>query len=173
MSYQGNLAYSTEPQRYDAPFNGLPYRSNEAYPSFRPSFEVVEGGGLDAKVRAGVSEHFLHSIKLILAVTIVFVAIGMVRVGILAACVSTLQSNNAIVHNIEKAQLKNGELRVERSILSSTSRIARIASQSYGMQLPSTTDTIDIAQQDSPKAGTQSTQDAQDAQGEQDVQAAS
>lgn len=141
MEYRGNLAYSVEPQ----PF-GTPQRST----SFEPqqNFEVVVGGGLDTQARKGVSEAFLSHIKwIVLAVSFV-VALGMVRVSLLALSVSALQNNMKLSSSIEQAQFKNGELKVERSILSSSSRIGRLATQAYGMVLPTETDTIDITQTD-------------------------
>ena len=45
---------------------------------------------------------------------------------------------------IDQAELHNNELKVERSILSNSSRIGRIATQSYGMVLPEQVDTINL-----------------------------
>ena len=62
--------------------------------STRSSFEVVPGGGLDADARRGVSSQFIQRVKLIAVAAALFLTLGVVRIGISTATVSTLQSNN-------------------------------------------------------------------------------
>ena len=97
MRYQGSEAYSVR-----AAERAWERTSQQS----RSSFEVVSGGGLDARVRQGVSHEFLARFRAVLLV---------------AAEAETLSSN----------------LRIERSVLSSNARISRIATQNYGMVLPS------------------------------------
>ena len=61
--------------------------------STRTSFEVVPGGGLDADARRGVSSQFIQRVKLIAVAAALFLTLGVVRIGISTATVSTLQAN--------------------------------------------------------------------------------
>lgn len=111
----------------------------------RPSFEVVTGGGLDARAREGVSPQFVAKVRLVLTVAAALVVLGMARVALTSATVGMLQSNVELKTQIDDAQTLNDELRVERSVLSSNSRISRIATQNYGMVLSSDQETVTIS----------------------------
>ena len=100
--------------------------------STRTSFEVVPGGGLDADARRGVSSQFIQRVKLIAVAAALFLTLGVVRIGISTATVSTLQANNVIRNEMRTTTATNDSLRVSRSLLASTTRIERIATQNYG-----------------------------------------
>ena len=110
------------------------------------SFEVVTGGGLDARAREGVSPLFVARLRMVLVVAVVLIAIGMVRVGISAATVSLLRTNVDLGTQIEEAESLNEQLRVQRSALSSSARIGRIATQNYGMVPASESVTLDLSE---------------------------
>lgn len=128
MRYQGSEAYSVR-----AAERAWERTSQQS----RPSFEVVSGGGLDARVRQGVSHEFLARFRAVLLVAAFFLALNLVRVAISAATVSVLQANADLTTQISEAETLNSNLRIERSVLSSNARISRIATQNYGMVLPS------------------------------------
>lgn len=111
----------------------------------RPSFEVVPGGGLDARARRGVSAQFLANAKTILKVAAVVLIVGMVRVALTTATVSTLKANSSLRSAVEDAQNLNDDLKIERAVLSSNSRISRIATQNYGMALSSDAVSVDLS----------------------------
>ena len=111
--------------------------------STRSSFEVVPGGGLDAD--RGVSSQFIQRVKLIAVAAALFLTLGVVRVGISTATVSTLQSNNAIRNEMRATTATNDSLRVSRSLLASTTRIERIATQNYGMTLETNRPVVDVS----------------------------
>lgn len=113
--------------------------------STRSSFEVVPGGGLDADARRGVSSQFIQRVKLIAVAAALFLTLGVVRVGISTAMVSTLQSNNAIRNEMRATTATNDSLRVSRSLLASTTRIERIATQNYGMTLETNRPVVDVS----------------------------
>lgn len=113
--------------------------------STRSSFEVVPGGGLDADARRGVSSQFIQRVKLIAVAAALFLTLGVVRVGISTATVSTLQSNNAIRNEMRATTATNDSLRVSRSLLASTTRIERIATQNYGMNLETNRPVVDVS----------------------------
>ena len=113
--------------------------------STRSSFEVVPGGGLDADARRGVSSQFIQRVKLIAVAAALFLTLGVVRVGISTATVSTLQSNNAIRNEMRATTATNDSLRVSRSLLASTTRIERIATQNYGMTLETNRPGVDVS----------------------------
>lgn len=111
----------------------------------RPSFSVVTGGGLDARARAGVSPQFLHRVRTVVVCALVFLALGACRVALSTATVSTLQANSALRSQIKEAQTLNEDLQVEKSVLSSSSRISRIATQNYGMTLSTNREVVDLS----------------------------
>ena len=139
MRYQGSEAYSME---------ATERRRERLERQAAPSFEVVTGGGLDARARAGVSATFVAKVRAVLAVAAVLIVLGMARVGIAAATVSLLSSNSALSSQIEEVSSLNEQLRVQRSVLSSNARITRIATQNYGMVLTGDAVTVDLGSAD-------------------------
>lgn len=113
--------------------------------STRTSFEVVPGGGLDADARRGVSSQFIQRVKLIAVAAALFLTLGVVRIGISTATVSTLQANNDIRNEMRATTATNDSLRVSRSLLASTTRIERIATQNYGMTLETNRPVVDVS----------------------------
>ena len=124
MSYAGSeavsLAYAEGSQAYQRA-------------SLRPALEVVNGAGLDARVRQGVSDDFLVRARLAVIAVVTVVILGACRVGICAATLTTLQSTSSLRAQIKAAQVLETDLKVTRSVLADTSRIDRIATQNYGM----------------------------------------
>lgn len=113
--------------------------------STRTSFEVVPGGGLDADARRGVSSQFIQRVKFIAVAAALFLTLGVVRIGISIATVSTLQANNVIRNEMRATTATNDSLRVSRSLLASTTRIERIATQNYGMTLETNRPVVDVS----------------------------
>lgn len=113
--------------------------------STRTSFEVVPGGGLDADARRGVSSQFIQRIKIFSVAAALFLTFGVVRIGISTATVSTLQSNNVIRNEMRATTVTNDSLRISRSLLASTTRIERIATQNYGMTLETNRPVVDVS----------------------------
>ena len=113
--------------------------------STRTSFEVVPGGGLDADARRGVSSQFIQRVKLIAVAAALFLTLGVVRIGISTATVLTLQANNVIRNEMRATTATNDSLRVSRSLLASTTRIERIATQNYGMTLETNRPVVDVS----------------------------
>ena len=113
--------------------------------STRTSFEVVPGGGLDADARRGVSSQFIQRVKLIAVAAALFLTLGVVRIGISTATVSTLQANNVIRNEMRATTVTNDSLRISRSLLASTTRIERIATQNYGMTLETNRPVVDVS----------------------------
>ena len=113
--------------------------------STRSSFEVVPGSGLDADARRGVSNQFIQRVKFIAVAAVLFLMLGVVRIGISTATVSTLQSNNVIRNEMRATTVTNDSLRISRSLLASTTRIERIATQNYGMTLETNRPVVDVS----------------------------
>lgn len=99
----------------------------------RPSFEVVDGGGLDAEARRGVSVTFVARFAAVMAAAALFIATGAVRVWLCAETVQELSQVNMAKAAVDEVKSLNADLKMERSTLSNPSRIERIASQNYGM----------------------------------------
>ena len=126
MRYQGSEALNM-----DYAEGGRALEQEQA----RPSLSVLPGGGLDARARRGVSRDYLSKVARVFAVFAVFAAIGFVRVGVSSATVAALTENSALRSEVNDAKNLNDDLKIERAVLSSNSRIARIATQNYGMVL--------------------------------------
>lgn len=140
MRYQGSEAMSV----------GAPERGRERLVERRdaPAFEVVTGGGLDARARAGVSPVFVARLRAALVVFAALLVLGMVRVALSSATISLLSSNAQLSSSIEASEALNDQLRVQRSVLSSNARISRIATQNYGMVLPDDFVTLEMGATD-------------------------
>ncbi len=111
-----------------------------------PSFEVVSGGGLDAKVRRGVSYEFLVRVAVVCSIALALLVIGAVRIVLSTATVSALRANATLRTEVSEAQSLNDELKIERSVLSSSTRIGRIATQNYGMVFSGETMSINLSE---------------------------
>lgn len=137
-----------------------------ALPQERPSFEVVSGGGLDARARRGVAPEFLARVKAVIACALVFFALGACRVALTSAAVAALQGNATLKTQITEAKTTNDSLMVERSALSSNARISRIATQNLGMVLSTDTETVTIAAADAASSAAASDEAAAQADGD-------
>ncbi len=109
------------------------YREESLRNESRASLRTLAGQGADAKVRAGVSAEFIAKFKVFLVVLAVIGSLCVVRVGTFAAAATILQSNSSMRAELKEARETTENLRVQRSVLSTSSRIDRIATQSYGM----------------------------------------
>ncbi len=132
--YQGSEAYSL--------YGAERVRRQESH----APFEVVRGGGLDAQVRQGVSHTFVSRLVVAMAAVTVFVCLGFCRVALTTATVSQLQQTASLKEDIVSATATNNDLQIERSVLSSSSRIDRIATQNYGMVYPTSSDSITVGE---------------------------
>lgn len=126
MSYRASEAFDLDVQE-EREYAGVPGRRA------RRSLDVVEGGHLDADVRQGVSQAFARHVRLIVIAVVVFCALGAARVALTAQTVALMSQNLTLSSQIDEAGALNDELHAERSLLSSSSRIRRIATENYGM----------------------------------------
>lgn len=134
----------------------------------RPSFQVLPGGGLDARARKGVSAQFIANIRTGIILAAVLIAIGLVRVAISSATVVALSNNSTLRSEVSDAKNLNDELKIERAVLSSNSRIARIATQNYGMVLSSDALTVEVGEAAAAEqAASEQTEQAASEQAEQ------
>lgn len=123
MTYMGTEAYDLDASR------------GAFAPQGARSFETIEGAGLDARERAGVSRQVLSALKVLAAVVAVFMVLSAARVGVFTYAATILSQNSTMRSELKEARSLQDDLRVQRSVLSSASRIDRIATQSYGMVL--------------------------------------
>lgn len=123
MTYMGTEAYDLDASR------------GAFAPQGARSFETIEGAGLDARERAGVSRQVLSTLKALAAVAAIFMVLSAARVGVFTYAATILSQNSTMRSELKEARSLQDDLRVQRSVLSSASRIDRIATQSYGMVL--------------------------------------
>ena len=160
MRYQGSEAYS-----FDAAERAYERRSlREA-----PSFEVVLGGGFDAQARRGVSPQFVARVRTALLATALLVTLGFARVAITAQTVTLLQDNADLSTQISEAEDLASDLSIERSVLSSNARISRIATQNYGMVLPTDYVSITVGSDDATSDEASAEADGEAAQTSEDA----
>lgn len=100
----------------------------------RPSFEVVEGAGLDARVRQGVSAEFIAHAKRVALIAAVVAVVCMARIALWSAAVAQLSANQDLRSEVSTAAQLERDLKITTSSLSSASRIESIATQTYGMK---------------------------------------
>lgn len=171
--------------RYDGSeairLDGAEVRQPQRRPAPQPSFQVLPGGGLDARARRGVDPQFVAHLRLCVLAVVLLVAIGGVRVALSAATVSSLETTSSLRSEISDAKDLNSELQIERSVDASAQRIIRIATENYGMVLATNVDSISIGsaqqastndQSDSVESG-QAASDATDGQQDASTDASS
>lgn len=122
MSYTGS-----EATRLDV------YRGESLQQQRQATLRTVAGEGADARARAGVTSEFLAKYKVFLAIVAIVGALCVARVGTFAIAAGIMADNATMRTQIEESTTLANQLRIQRSVLSSTSRIDRIATQTYGM----------------------------------------
>lgn len=133
MRHQGSEAFDLDRERAQAAPEAVRGRA----------LVVVEGGHLDADARRAVSPEFLGRARIVVVAVTLLCVLGAVRVALTVSTVSLLEGNAQLTSQISEARDLNDELRAERSLLSSGSRISKIATQVYGMVYnPATTSLV-------------------------------
>lgn len=143
MAYLGSEAYRLEQWEQPEHLDEQNARARSAR-RFRP----IEGGGLDAEARKGVTPQFWLVVKTALVVLAAALALASAHVAVRAATVSLMAQNNTLSSEISEVEEENRDLQVTRSVLSSKERIARIATQNYGMVLTTPSATIYLDSQE-------------------------
>ena len=123
MAYQG----SAEPFLADAAYNATPYAFEDT------SFVTVDGGGLDARVREGVSSTLTRTVAVVLAAALALFFVGSMSVATTSATVAILDSSSGMERDIKALRAENEDLRIACSLLSRSDRVTRIATQNLGM----------------------------------------
>ena len=128
MMYQESVAYQLEPQQtWDIPVGR--------------QLSVHEGG---SSRNQSAQQSQTSVVALIVALVICAVLVGAIRVALTTATVSSLCDLEVAESVVSEARDTRTELMVERSVLSSSDRIQRIATENYGMVYASDIDTITI-----------------------------
>lgn len=159
MTYMGTEAYDLDASR------------GAFAPQGARSFETIEGAGLDARERAGVSRQVLSTLKVLAALAAVFMVLSAARVGVFTYAATILSQNSTMRSELKEARSLQDDLRVQRSVLSSASRIDRIATQSYGMVLAG--DSVKLAVGDAEAAAAAETEPEDETSASADAQEAS
>ena len=131
MRYAGSEAYQLDGAA----------RAPQALPR---TLRSVEGGRLDARARREVSPALVRIVGILATLAIVLFVAGGVSVALTSGTVALLQSNAAVGSQIKDVSAQNGDLRIERSLLTRADRITRIATQNLGMVYASDAHTIEL-----------------------------
>ena len=133
MRYQGSAAY-----QLDA------YQNVVEAPA-RRSLSVHEGGGLGTRERSASSYDLAAIIRAVVAFAIATVLLGGVRIALTTQTVTLLKQVNVAESTVAEAMDTRTALKVERSALTNTDRIQRIATENYGMTYAAEVDSISIS----------------------------
>lgn len=121
------------------------YANNSAYRQDAASLTSVEGGKLDAHARREVSPLFVRVVTCVSVLAIVLFMAGGLGVALTSGTVALLQTNSSTVSNIKDIKSQNDSLRMERSRLTQSERISRIATQNLGMVYASDARVIEVS----------------------------
>ncbi len=135
------------------------FYTSEATPQYgnASTLEQVYGRGLDSRERAGVSAQFLARFKLAMGIFLAVAVLCVARIGVYSAAVGVLADNASMRTELKTATDLADDLRIQRSVLSSTQRIDRIATQSYGMVLATGTEQMSTAASDNASSSDDAT----------------
>lgn len=116
-----------------------------AQPTPARRLRVHEGDALDARERSGVDGAFVRRVRYCLLALGILLVLGVARVAICCNTVAALSANQSLRAEVTQAQDEAGELRIENSVLSNTTRVTRIATENYGMVYAGAGETLDVA----------------------------
>lgn len=100
----------------------------------KPHFEVLSGSGLDAAARRGVSARFVQMAKLAALLICTLCLLSCVRVALTTLTVGSLSNSAKLSAKLVQKQELVNDLKVQRSVLSSATRVITIATENYGME---------------------------------------
>ena len=120
-------------------------RRREAPQAPAPHFDVYTGAGRQAD--QPVSPAFVHMVKVCLALTLLFVGVGIARVAIFGATNAALNEASQVQEKIEQAVEEGQNLQVMSSVYGADARIRNIAAGTLGMIEPEERVVIDVSGQ--------------------------
>lgn len=113
------------------------YRMDEAAYEYeverRPHLTAIEGGKPRGTVRRAASPAFPNVVVYLVALAIVLFVVGGINVALTSGTVGRLNSNKETKAQIKELTSQNGELLIERSMLSQAERVSQIAEDNLGM----------------------------------------
>ena len=124
--FDGNAAYELNTRSYR---QARPQRR----PVERPDFQVIESPRQREAEVAAISPMMLFCFKVVIALAITFAVVAAARVFLTTATTSTLLESKALAAQIESARTAGDDLEIQQNILTNTTRIQRVASESLGM----------------------------------------
>ena len=107
-----------------------------------PSVRVVPGR--KNIVDPVLSDAWVTAIKVIIAVLMIFLAIGFVRVGLASAAYSAASASSELSAEIADARSTGESLAVQKSLVASPSSLRHAAEENLKMAAPSSTSTITL-----------------------------
>lgn len=112
--------------RYDYYSSAAPARTPQR--STRPAVRVLPGRGSSNPALQGLPSSTITLFKLVIALLLVFMVVGGIRVWLSASTVTTLSSIQTLESSLEDAQATGSQLEIQHSILTGTTRIEEEAS---------------------------------------------
>lgn len=152
MGYNtSNTAFAFDMQAvpsYEAngPAAPLPRRREQG----RPRFDVYTGNGREAS--QGVSPEFMHVVKVVCVLAVLFLVVGLARVTLASVTTAELNANADLSTQLTEARDQSSDLEVMRSVYGADTRIRDLATQTLGMVEPEGRVTLDVTPQASADA---------------------
>lgn len=130
--YKGSQAYRMDEVAYD-------YESGR-----KPILTAIEGGRTSRRGRQASSTSLSGIVAYVVALAIVLFVAGGINVALTSGTVGRLNSNKETKAQIKELTSYNGELLVERSMLSQAERVSQIAEDNLGMVYASDAQALDL-----------------------------
>ncbi len=116
----------------------------QEYERRKVTLTPVEGGRLDARARREAPPLLSRVVVFLAVAALVIFAAGGLSVALTSGTVGLLRESAQTAANIKELHAENDDLRIERSLLTGSERISRIATQNLGMVYASDANTIEL-----------------------------
>lgn len=107
---------------------------------------LIDGDGADVSARRPVPPTFTRALRIVVIAVTLLISLGFVSVTLTVQTVPMLQRNELLRTKVKSAREENEKLSITRSILSSTERIKRIATQNLGMAYATDVEVLELKQ---------------------------
>ena len=124
--------------RYDS----YSYAETQPRPSYRPEINVIPGQGPVKTISPAVT----LVIRVIVAVFIIMLVAGGVRVYLDSTAVSTSMANDQLAMDLNTVRAQGSELEIQASNLSNPAYVRDYAKSKLGMAAPTTVETMSLGE---------------------------
>lgn len=139
----GAPAYRYDTRRYDSyRYRTYGTAAPKPAPERRPDITVIPGRA----PRPSLDPRIHVVIRVIVAVTVILMLAGLLRVGFASAATTANIAHEELSMQVNAARAEGGELEVQASNLSNPAYVREYASSKLGMQAPLTVETMTLGE---------------------------